>query len=75
MALFKFNKPYQDYELDKEVAAGEEVEMTIKRADEVVKGIKVQAEKNIALEDYKDFAYTRLDEPEKKEKEDKKDKE
>lgn len=66
MAKFEFNKPYKDAELKREVKAGEEVEMTIKRADEVVKNIKEQAEKNPRFKAYKDFEHKRLDVPDSK---------
>lgn len=58
MAVFKFNKNYRDKELKREVKAGEEVEMTIKRADEVVKNIRDQVDK---FKDYANFGYERID--------------
>lgn len=59
MAVVKFNKDYQDKELNKRIKAGEEIEMTVKRADEVVKNIKKQTDR---FKDYKDFAYERVEE-------------
>lgn len=68
MAVFKFSHKYRDKELEREVAVGEEVEMTIKRADEVVKNVQSQ-------KGYEDFAYERLDKPpEEKPVDDKKEK-
>ncbi|WP_203334354.1 hypothetical protein [Planococcus beigongshangi] len=58
MAVFKFNRNYRDKELKQEVKAGEEVEMTIKRADEVVKNIRSQSG---VYKEYEDFGYERLD--------------
>ncbi len=55
MAKVKFNKTYKDLELDRIVKADEEVEMTLKRADELVETISKQAS---------DFNYKRLDKPE-----------
>ena len=40
MALYKVNKPYRDLELGKLLQTGEEVEMTVKRAEEVTKSLK-----------------------------------
>lgn len=40
MALYKVNKPYRDLELGKLLKTGEEVEMTVKRAEEVTKSLK-----------------------------------
>lgn len=67
MAIVKFNKRYDDYELDRIVEADEEVEMTVKRADEIVKNITVAAGKDEKLAEYADFSYERLDEQDKKE--------
>ena len=61
MAKVKFNKTYKDLELDRIVKADEEVEMTLKRADELVETISKKAS---------DFNYERLDKP-KTDKEDK----
>lgn len=58
MAVFKFNKDYKDKELNRLVKANEPVEMTVKRADEVVKNIRSQADK---YKDYADFDYERID--------------
>lgn len=58
MAVFKFNKDYKDKELNRLVKANEPVEMTVKRADEVVKNIREQADK---FKDYADFDYERID--------------
>lgn len=59
MAEFKFNKPYKDKELDRLVNTNERVEMTIKRADEIVKTVR-------QAKGYEDFEYERLDKPESK---------
>lgn len=64
MATFKFNKDYRDKELKRDVKANENVEMTVKRADEVVKNIRKQSDK---FKGYEDFAYERVDKEEKQE--------
>lgn len=56
MAIVKFNKPYQDKELERLINADEELEMTLKRADEIVKNIGNQRVKG-----YEDFGYERID--------------
>lgn len=66
MALVKFNKSYQDHELERKVEANEEVEMTVKRADELVKVIRSQAYMH---KGYDDFDYERLDKGDEKESE------
>lgn len=71
MAEFTFNRPYKDLKLKRVVKANEPVEMTIKRADEVVEKVRKQAEKEERFAEYKDFAYERLDAPEDKAKDDK----
>lgn len=58
MVVVKFNKKYRDKELKQEVKAGEEVEMTLKRADEVVKNIRSQSNQ---FKDYTDFGYERIE--------------
>lgn len=58
MAIFKFNKNYRDKELNREVKANEPVEMTIKRADEVVKTVRKQSDK---FRGYEEFEYERID--------------
>lgn len=63
MAEFKFNRPYTDKQLNRQVKANEPVEMAIKRADEVVETVRKQAEKDERFAEYKDFAYERLDNP------------
>ena len=60
MVKVKFNKSYRDKELGRKVPADEPVEMTLKRADEIVKTIKS------SNEHYKDFKYERLDKPDEK---------
>lgn len=40
MALYKVNKPYRDLELGRLLKANDEVEMTVKRAEEVTKSLK-----------------------------------
>lgn len=61
MAVVKFNKDYKDNELKRLVRAGEEVDMTIKRADDIVKNIKNQSNANRTYKDYKDFGYERVE--------------
>lgn len=63
MAEFKFNKDYKDRELKRTIKANEPVEMTIKRADEVIENIRSQNFKG-----YEDFEYERIDNKETKEK-------
>ena len=58
MAVFKFNKEYRDKELKRSVKANEPVEMTIKRADEIVKNIRKQSDK---FQGYEEFEYERID--------------
>lgn len=74
MAEFTFNRPYKDLKLKRVVKANEPVEMTIKRADEVVENVRKQAEDEQRFAEYADFAYERLDIPEDK-TDDKKNKE
>lgn len=62
MAEFMFNKDYRDRELKRVVKANEPVEMTVKRADEVVKNIADQKVKG-----YEKFNYERLDKEKQKE--------
>nr|WP_289038274.1 hypothetical protein [uncultured Allobacillus sp.] len=61
MAKVKFNKVYHDKELGRKVEADEPVEMTLERADEVVKNIRDQKVKG-----YGEFNYERLDKQEEK---------
>lgn len=70
MVVVKFNKNYRDKELKQEVKAGEEVEMTLKRADEVVKNIRSQSG---VYKEYTDFSYERVEEKPKDPPEDKTD--
>lgn len=58
MAKVKFNMNYKDKELKRVVKANEPVEMTVKRADEIVKTVKGQSDK---FKGYDKFAYERLD--------------
>lgn len=74
MAEFTFNRPYKDLKLRRTVKANEPVEMTIKRADEVVENVRKQAKDEQRFAEYADFAYERLDAPEDK-TDDKKNKE
>ena len=74
MAEFTFNRPYKDLKLKRVVKANEPVEMTIKRADEVVENVRKQAEDEQRFAEYADFAYEHLDVPEDK-TDDKKNKE
>lgn len=64
MAVVKFNKNYRDKELKREVKANEPVEMTVKRADQVVKNIRKQSDK---FKGYEDFGYERVDKEDKEE--------
>lgn len=59
MALFKFSHRYKDKELKRPVEANEPVEMTIKRADEIVGTVQ-------KVKGYEDFNYERLDKPKKR---------
>ncbi len=67
MAKFKADMDYKDLEKDTTHRAGEEFEMTLKRADELVANIKKNHNVEIVL--------TRLDVDEEAKKEVKKDKE
>lgn len=60
MAKVKFNKPFFDSEKDERVGANEPVEMTLKRADEIVEKVRKQSDK---FEGYADFSYERVDKP------------
>lgn len=62
MVMVKFNKDYKDKELKKEVKANEEVEMTLKRANELVENIRAQSNK---FKGYEDFNYERTDQEDK----------
>lgn len=62
MAEVRFNKTYRDKELNREVKAHEPVEMTVKRADEIVKNVRSQSDK---FEGYEDFDYERIEKQEK----------
>lgn len=63
MPVYKFNKRYKDKELDRLVKPGEEVEMTIKRAEEIEEGLSRRIP---------GFKVERVDEPEKEKKKPKK---
>lgn len=69
MALYKVNKPYRDLELGKLLKSGEEVEMTVKRAEEVTKSLKERGHGDDFLErlDNKK-AEEKKEKPKKKEK-------
>lgn len=69
MAQFRFNKPFKDKEQERDVKANEVVEMTIKRADEIVENVKKQAKENDRFKDWLDFSYERVDNKEEKSKE------
>lgn len=56
--MVKFNKDYKDIVLKRDVKANEEVEMTVKRADELVETIRAQSKK---FKGYEDFDYERTD--------------
>ena len=58
MALLKFNKLYRDKELGRIVEADEEIDITLKRADEIVEKIKGN------YPDYDEFKYERVDKKE-----------
>ena len=61
MATVKFNKVYKDKKLKKVVKSNEPVEMSIERADEIVKKVKSQKVKG-----YEDFGYEVIKKEEKK---------
>lgn len=69
MVKVAFNKDYNDKELERLVKVNEPVEMTVKRADEVVKRIQKQAKEKDQFKDYSDFSYERVDEKEEEENE------
>lgn len=69
MAKFKFNKDYKDRELKRVVKTNEPVEMTIKRADQVIENIRSQSN---VFKGYEDFDYERIDNKEDKKDEKKK---
>ena len=60
MVLVKFNKDFKDKETEETVLASTEVEYTVKRAEEIVKTIQAQAEKEVHFSEYKDFGFERV---------------
>lgn len=56
MATMKFSHDFRDLEKNEIVKAGEEVEYTLKRADEIVDKIS-----NMSRPDYEGFTYERTD--------------
>lgn len=60
MAKVKFNKSFKDVEKGERVGANEPVEMTLKRADEIVEKVRKQSDK---FEGYNDFSYERVGKP------------
>lgn len=60
MVLVKFNKDFKDKETEETVLANTEVEYTVKRAEEIVKTIQDQAEKEVRFSEYKDFGFERV---------------
>lgn len=58
MALLKFNNNYKDKELGRVVKADEEIDITLKRADEIVKKLKGN------YKGYDNFDYERVDKEE-----------
>lgn len=63
MALVKFNKEFKNKETNEIVEANQEIDITLKRADEIVENIHKQTRK---FPKYKNFGYERT----KKDKED-----
>lgn len=61
MAKLQFNKKFRDKETNKVIQANKPIDMTLTRADEVVKNIKGKHK------GYEDFSYERLDVEEKEE--------
>ena len=57
MALVKFNKEFKNKETNEVVEANQEVDITLKRADEIVENIQKQTKK---FPEYKDFGYERV---------------
>lgn len=58
----KFNKNFKDKETGKLVEANKPVEVTLKRADEIVENIKKQADSDKRFGGWKDFSYERVEE-------------
>ena len=50
MAKFKVLKPYIDRQIGRELRAGEDVEMTVKRSEEIAKTLKKKGYKGEFLE-------------------------
>lgn len=50
MAKFKVLQPYTDIEIGRKLKENEEVEMTVKRSEEIVKTLKVKGFKGEFLE-------------------------
>lgn len=59
--MVKFNKGYKDNQLKRNVKANEPVEMTLKRADELVETIRAQSKR---FKGYENFNYERTDQEE-----------
>lgn len=54
MPIFKFSHDYRDKELDRVVKADEEVEMLVKRANEIVNTVR-------GVKGYENFEATRIE--------------
>ncbi|MGF3072739.1 hypothetical protein [Facklamia sp. P12934] len=61
----KFNLPYHDEKLKRDVKKDEVVEMAQTRADQIVKDIKAQAKKNSNWKAYEEFSYEKIVESKK----------
>lgn len=57
MALVKFNKEFKNKETNEIIEANQEVDITLKRADEIVENIRKQTRK---FPKYKNFGYERV---------------
>lgn len=58
----KFNKPFKDLKLNRKVDAGEVIDITKSRADQIVKTIKEKSAKEKEFSAYKDFSYEEIKE-------------
>ena len=62
MVLMKFNKDFKDKETGKLVEANKPVEVTLKRADEIVANITKLTETETRFKAWEGFSYERVEE-------------
>lgn len=62
MVLMKFNKDFKNKDDGKLIKANTPVDITLKRADEIVKNITNQAKTKTHFKDWQGFSYERVEE-------------